>query len=136
MFNEAMDVLYGENVFQAHRIDETNKNAALIRHAKFVIGSTNIESGKRDCLGLAKFLDTHPKLKFLELKFSYGLLEDSNVQDILTNTIFTFEFSSGLSILSDIEYSLNATQLLETVKNVALLKKVTPRPINEKKEKI
>lgn len=33
--NEAADVLYGENVFRAHRIDDKNDNAASIKRAKF-----------------------------------------------------------------------------------------------------
>lgn len=33
--HEAAGVLYGENVFRAHRIDDKNDNAASIKRAKF-----------------------------------------------------------------------------------------------------
>ena len=127
MHSEAIDVLYGENVFRAHRIDETNKNAALVKRAKFVIriGST-VQGERRNASDLAKFLDNHPKLKLLELDFVDDCLEESNIREILSNALFTSGYSSELSVLSDIQSDktyLNATQLVETVKqNMELLK--------------
>ena len=126
MHSEAIDVLYGENVFRAHRIDETNKNAALVMRAKFVIGISSTVHGERNASDLAKFLDNHPKLKLLELDFVEDCLEESNIREILSNALFTSGYSSELSVLSDIQSDktyLNATQLVETVKqNMALLK--------------
>lgn len=127
MHSEAIDVLYGENVFRAHRIDETNKNAALVKRAKFVIriGST-VQGERRNASDLAKFLDNHPKLKLLELDFVDDCLEESNIREILSNALFASGYSSELSVLSDIQSDktyLNATQLVETVKqNMELLK--------------
>lgn len=127
MYSEAIDVLYGENVFQAHRIDETNKNAALVMRAQFLIGINNIKSGESDASDLAKFLDNHPKLKLLELYFARGLLEESKIIEVLSNALLTSGYSSKLRIISVIgsyRISLNAKQLVETVQqNVALLKK-------------
>lgn len=126
MHREAIDVLYGENVFRAHRIDESNKNAALITRAKYVIGiSTDEKSGERDASDLAKFLDNHPKLKLLTLDFGWDLLEESTIREILSKVLRTSGYSAELTVLSDFQSfkgSLNATQIARAVqRNVALL---------------
>lgn len=46
--NEAAGVLYGENVFRAHRIDNRNDNAASIKRAKFLIGIAEPDDAEDD----------------------------------------------------------------------------------------
>lgn len=101
IYDEAMDVLYRENIFRAHRVNESNNNTALITRAKFAIGTNSMEDGEMDASGLAKFLDTHPNLKFLKLEFKGNLLEDSNIRNILSNALLTSRYSSAFSVLSE-----------------------------------
>lgn len=126
IYGEALDVLYRENVFRAHRVNETNKMAALITHAKFQIGISCIEGGEIDASGLANFLGTHPNLRLLELRFKYDLLEDSKIRDILTNALFTSSYSSALTVLSDFKSersSFNKARLVQTVETVVSIQK-------------
>ncbi|MCJ1348335.1 hypothetical protein MMC31_006566 [Peltigera leucophlebia] len=118
IYGEAMDVLYRENVFLAHRVVDSNNNAGLITRAVFVIGSCMFRDREMEASGLAKFLDTHPNLKFLGLRFKWDLLENSHIRDILANALRTSGYSSKLSILSEFKSttsSFNAEQLLQTV---------------------
>lgn len=94
-----MGVLYGENVFRAHRVNESNNNAALIRRAKFTIGINSMEDGEMDASGLEKFLQTHPNLKCLKLEFNGHLMEDSKIRDILSDALHS-RYSHTLSVLS------------------------------------
>lgn len=115
---EAMNVLYGENFFLAHRIVDSNSNAGLITRATFVISSCMFEDREMEVSGLKEFLYNHPNLKSLELQFDQDLLDD-NMRDVLANTFRTTGYSSELSILADFKSAisyLNALRLLRTVK--------------------
>ncbi|MCJ1348537.1 hypothetical protein MMC31_006769, partial [Peltigera leucophlebia] len=118
IYGEAMDVLYRENTFLAHRIVDSNNNAGLITSAVFAIGSYTFRDREMEASGLKKFLDTHPNLKFLGLRFFWGLLENSNIRDILAKALRTSGYSSKLSIYSGFKSaksSFNAAQLLQIV---------------------
>lgn len=123
IYGEAIDVLYKENVFRAHRVDDSNKNAALITRAKFMVGVS--ECGVVDALSLAQFLDTHPNLKFLKLAFHNGYLENGQALKVVSEALVKSGYSSALSVFSDIqspECSLNEAQLLQAVAQNALQK--------------
>lgn len=79
--NEAAGVLYGENLFRAHRIDDSNDNAALIKRAKFLIGIVEFDDAEVDASKLQRFLTNHPNLEHLVIKFGFDLLEDSKLRD-------------------------------------------------------
>lgn len=116
IYGEAMVVLYKENVFRAHRVTDSNENAALITRAKFVIGAN--DSGVVDALGLARFLDTHPNLKLLKLQFHNGYLENGHALKIVSEALVGSGYSSALSVFSDVESPasyLNEAQLLQAV---------------------
>lgn len=123
IYGEAMDVLYKENVFRAHRVNDSNNNAALITRAKFVIGAN--ECGVVDALSLAPFLDTHPNLKLLRLSFHNGYLQDSAALKVVSEALVRSGYSSALSVLSDFESptsSFNEAQLVQAVAQNALRK--------------
>lgn len=122
--NEAIDVLYRENIFWAHRVNDLNKNAALIARAKFVI--SGIQGASARALDLAKFLQTHPNLKLLKLAFGQNLLEDSNIRDTLRFAILTTGYSSTLAVSSEFKStrsSYNEARILEAVSYVVFLRK-------------
>lgn len=100
IYNEAAGVLYGENVFRAHRVDDTNDNAASIMRAKFLIGIVNPEDGEGDASKLPSFLENHPNLKHLVLEFRFDLLEDSKLRDLLSDMLFRAGYPSRLTIRS------------------------------------
>lgn len=127
IYSEAMDVLYRENVFRAHRVNESSNNASLITRAKFAIGTNGMEDPERDASGLAKFLQTHPNLKLLKLEFSGDLLEDSKIRDILSAALFSSRFSSTLSVIShhrSTRSSYNEARLVKTVGAIIAFKKM------------
>lgn len=110
--NEALDVLYRENIFRAHRINDGNKNSASIARVKFVFRDAT------RALGFAKFLETHPNLKLLKLDFRLNSLEDSSIRDTLRLAILTTGYSSALDIYSESKSersSYNKARILEAV---------------------
>lgn len=118
IYGEAMDFLYRENVFLAHRVVDSNRNAGMISRALFVLGTCIFEDRKMEASGLTKLLDTHPNLRFFELRFKWDLLENSKIRDILANALCTSGYSSALIILSDFKSagsSFNAARFLQTV---------------------
>ncbi len=124
-YNEAADVLYGENVFRAHRIDDTNDNAASILRAKFVIGIDDPEDGEVDASKLLSFLENHPKLEHLVLQFGFNLLEDSKLRAIISHALYRCSYSSRLTVRSAFQSkrsSYNATQLKERVDYMASIR--------------
>lgn len=118
IYDEAMDVLYRENLFRAHRVNEGNNNAALITRAKFTIGTNGMEDGEMDASGLATFLEFHPNLKVLKLEFKGDLLEDSNVRNTLSNALLTSGYSSDFSVLSDFKSTRSAFNEARLVQSV------------------
>ena len=124
IYNEAAGVLYGENVFRAHRINDTNDNAASIMRAKFLIGIVNPEDGEDNASKLPSFLENHPNLKHLVLEFGFDLLEDSKLRDLLSDMLFRAGYSSRLTIHSPFQSersSYNAARLEERVDTMALM---------------
>ena len=129
IYNEAAGVLYGENVFRAHRIDDTNANAASIMHAKFVIGIVNPEDGEGDASKLPSFLENHPNLKHLVLEFGFNSLEDSKLRDLLSSMLYRSGYTSRLTIRSALQSkrsSFNAARLEEMVDTMAFLRNDYP----------
>lgn len=123
IYGEAMDVLYKENVFRAHRVNNKNNNAALITRAKFVIGATR--GGVEDALRLAKFLKIHLNLKLLRLDFDNGYLEKRKVLKIVSKALVKSGYSSALGVFSEFESpksSFNKKQLKQVVAQNALRK--------------
>ena len=129
IYNEAIGVLYGENVFRAHRIDDSNKNAALITRAKYIIGNTDRGYGKDDAMNLERFLYRQPDLKLLVLEFRPYLLEDDKLECILSNALTESGYSSTLRVRSDLQSrtsSENAAQLMGVVDAMALIRNHHP----------
>lgn len=117
-YNEAANVLYEENVFRAHRIDDTNDNAASILRAKFVIDIDDHENEEVDASKLLSFLENHSKLKHLVLQFEFNLLENSKLRAIISHALYRCSYSFRLTIRSTFQFkrsSYNATQLKERI---------------------
>ncbi len=128
-YNEAADVLYGENVFRAHRINDTNPNTALILRAKFLIGIVDPKDGEDEASKLLSFLENHPKLEHLVLEFGFRLLEDSKIRDIITSVLCRCGYSSRLTIRSPFHSkrnSYNVAWLKETVDTTAKMRNDFP----------
>ncbi|KAH8726801.1 hypothetical protein GQ44DRAFT_758368 [Phaeosphaeriaceae sp. PMI808] len=87
IYQEAHYVLYGENAFHAHRINKANHNAALIRRAKYIIGSYKREDGEEQARQLVDFLVFQKELRFIELCFGFNLLEDPGIFDLARQAI-------------------------------------------------
>ena len=90
IYHEAHDVLYGENLFPAHRIDSTNHNAVLIRRVVYRIGIYEREDGiyeredgEDEAGKLADILGFHRSLKCLVLESRFGFIEDPSIQDLI-----------------------------------------------------
>lgn len=126
IYGEAMDVLYRENVFRAHRVNDSNNNAALITRAIFVIETRSRKFAGSDASELPNFLGTHPNLKLLRLDFKNGLLKDMLTRDILSYALYT---SSELSVLSNflyLETPFMEAQLVQAIKMVIFMRKNFP----------
>lgn len=127
--DEAMGVLYGENVFRAHRIDDRNHNTTSIRRVKFLIGEADPDDADHDASMLPKFLKNHPNLEHLVLEFGFNLLEDSNLRDDIRNLLFRSCYSSRLTVRSasrSTRSCYNAARLRETVDSMALMRNEFP----------
>jgi len=105
-------------VFRAHRIDDTNDNAASILRAKFVIDIDDHENEEVDASKLLSFLENHSKLKHLVLQFEFNLLENSKLRAIISHALYRCSYSFRLTIRSTFQFkrsSYNATQLKERI---------------------
>lgn len=134
IYIEAAGVLYGENVFRAHRINDTNDNAASIMRAKYLIGKVNPEDGEGDAYKLQSFLENHPNLEHLVLEFGFGLLEDSKIRDLTSYMLFRSCYSARLTISSASQSErcfYNAAQLEERVDNTAWMRKNFPEDLEK-----
>jgi hypothetical protein len=137
--NEAMNVLYGENVFRAHRIDDKNSNAASTIRAKFLIGFIHRDDGEADASKLTRFLDRHPNLRHLVLEFGFTLLEDSNLRDILSNALFYSGYTSRLIVRSASQSrrsSYNAAELINMVDGMNSLQNEYPEGYKKLRDNI
>ena len=105
IYQEAHYVLYGENSFHAHRIDEDNDNAASIRRAKYCIGLHEREDGEDEARKLAQFLSLRKELRFLELEFGFDLLEDPSIYDLVRQAIEGHRRLMHINILSPVAFS-------------------------------
>lgn len=122
--NEAAGVLYRDNVFRAHRIDETNSNAASIRRAKFVIDLQTRANGEGDVSKLPKFLDDHQNLEHLVLEITSILLESSKLRNLILDAFWEHRSSSRLTVTLDIQStwaSFDAARSKEEAEATALL---------------
>ena len=127
--NEAIDVLYGENDFRAHRINDANINTASIRHAKFVIGINHAEDGEHDASLLQGFLESHPSLESLVFEFGLRSLEDSTLRDHIIQVLFRSRYSSKVKVRSAVQSSrsrYNAMQIKQVVETTAIMLKEFP----------
>lgn len=127
--DEAMDVLYGENVFRAHRIDDRNQNAHSIRRAKFVIGEEDPEYADDDASKLPEFLKNHTNMEHLVLEFGFDVLEDSSLRDNIKTTLWTSCYSSRLTVRSAFRSTrscYNAERIEDTVDSLALMRNDFP----------
>ena len=93
--NEAIDVLYRDNNFRAHRINDANIPAVSIRRAKFVVSISHVLDGDSF---LQSFLDHHPNIEFLVLEYALGLLEDSKLRDRIRQMLFRYRCSPKLVV--------------------------------------
>ena len=134
IYNEAFSVLYRENIFRAHRVDDTNGNAASIMRAKFVIGLGNPKDAEIEVSTLPKFLESHPNLEHLVLEFGLNLLENSELRNLISDVFLTFGYSSRLTVLSAFQSeraSFNAARLENLVKGLAILRHDFPEKLKQ-----
>lgn len=121
IYGEAMDVLYKENVFWVHRVEDSNSNSALISRAESIIGVFGC--GEMDALSLVRFLHIHPNLKFLRLVFRDGYLENTVALKVVSEALVGSRYSSAFSVCSNDESpesSFNKEQLVQSVAQNAL----------------
>lgn len=105
IYQEAHYVLYGENSFLAHRINEDNPNAAVIRRAKYRIGLHKREDGEGEARKLAELLDFQKDLRFIELEFGFDLIEDPSIYDLVRQAVQGHRHLMDLKILSPLVFS-------------------------------
>jgi hypothetical protein len=97
--NEAIDVLYGENTFLAHRLNEKNKNATLIKRASVAIAQRFYDPEPlKDASVLPELLTSHPALEVLAINFYNHTIHDNEVIDNITDTLAKIYYSSELKI--------------------------------------
>lgn len=124
--DEAMGVLYGENMFRAHRIDDRNHNSASIRRVVFFIGDGDPDDAYYDASKLPEFLMNYPSIEHLVLQFGFHLLEDSKLRDNICNMLSRSCYSSRLTVCS-------ALQSARSSYNAAKLKGVVITNLRHKK---
>lgn len=108
IYSEAVCVLYQENVFRAHRIDNTNHKTALILRAKYLIGKVDPDNAEDDAFELTSFLKNHPKLEHLVLEFGFDLIADNELQTLVSNVLYSGSYSFRLTVLSEIKSEENS----------------------------
>lgn len=126
---KAADVLYGENVIRAHRIDDTNDNTALILRANFSIGIVDPKDGGDDASKLLSFLKNHTEFEHLVLEYGFKLLEDSKLRNLISYVLYRCGYLSRLTVRSAFQSkrsSYNAAQLEERVDIMALIRNDFP----------
>lgn len=102
IYQEAHHVLYGENLFLAHRINRKNPNAALVRRARYIIGSLDPEDGEDQARGLAEFMNFQRELRFIELEFRFDLLEDPIIYGLARQAIEGHQSLVDIKIYSSV----------------------------------
>lgn len=105
IYQEAHYVLYRENSFLAHRINENNHNAALIRRAKYHIGLRKREDGEDEARKLAELLGFQKQLRFIELELGFDLIEDPSIYDLVRQAIQGHRHLMNIKILSPFVFS-------------------------------
>ncbi|KAH8704329.1 hypothetical protein GQ44DRAFT_782730 [Phaeosphaeriaceae sp. PMI808] len=105
IYQEAHYVLYGENLFLAHRINENNHNAALIRRAKYHIGLHKREDGEDEARKLAELLGFQRELRFIKLEFRSDLIEDPSIYNLVCQAIQGHRHLIDIKILSPLVFS-------------------------------
>ncbi|KAI9861266.1 MAG: hypothetical protein M1813_005439 [Trichoglossum hirsutum] len=139
IYDEAAGVLYGENVFRSHRIDDTNNNAAFIKRAKLVIGIVRPEDGEDDVSKLQDFLENHPNLEHLVLEFGSNLLEDSKLRDLTSEMLLRSCYTSRLTIYPA-SYSersaFQAEKIKSTVVGMAMFRDYFPEGFQKFRDNI
>lgn len=125
VYQEARYVLYGENSFHAHRINENNHNAVLIRRAKYRIGLHKREDGEDEARKLRGFLVFQRELRLVELEFGFDLIEDPGIYDLVCQAIHDHRHLMDVKILSPLVFSgigwRHAWRLWRIVRDQALL---------------
>ena len=69
VYEEAMEVLYGENIFYVHYIDRNNPNASRVKRGRSYIFATQNDVYKSHITTLTQFLHDHPNLTHLVFCF-------------------------------------------------------------------
>ena len=88
--DEALGVLYEENIYRAHRTDDRNHDIASIRRVKSLIGDGDPDYAQPG------FLKNHPDLEHLVLEYGIDLLEDRNLRNNVKNMLFRSCYLSTL----------------------------------------
>ncbi len=68
-------------------------------------------------------------MKYLVIELGFNLLEDSKLRDIISNTLFMFGYSEGLTVRSAFQSrrsAYNAAQLVERVDTLASIRNDFP----------
>jgi hypothetical protein len=79
VYDEAVEVLYGENVFYINDIDPDNRNAPRVKHViAYVFSSIDGSTpNKRQLMVLTDFLHARPDLTHLFLNFGWDFEEEA-----------------------------------------------------------
>jgi hypothetical protein len=73
VYEEAMEVLYGENVFHVHYIDWGNPNASRVKRGRSFIFATRNDVNKHHITTLTRFLHDSPDLTHLFFCFGWDV---------------------------------------------------------------
>jgi hypothetical protein len=79
LYQECYDVLYGENVFDAHHTDKTNPNAVSIRSTGYSVDLHMREHGKDDTKIHTELLSFQKMLRPIELDIALHDTEDPDI---------------------------------------------------------
>jgi hypothetical protein len=85
VYDEAVEVLYGENTFDIYLIDHSNPNASRVKRAKAWVAFWWKEN--KQIGALTRFLDDHPDLTHLFLGFTGKAVETEAVRTAIERAL-------------------------------------------------
>ena len=129
IYNEALPVLYGENIFRMDHIDEGNPNTIAITKVGALFLWYEYERQEPEWLGarfaeLAAFWGRHPGFKHITLEIDGVVAETSDVMERLAAALVLAKYRGGLTIMRTAPHSkngfLNIRKVKETVEAARL----------------
>jgi hypothetical protein len=104
LYQEAHYVLYGENVFDAHHINNTNSNAVSIRRTRYCVNLHMREHGKDDARILHELLSLKKKLRHIELDIALHDIEDPDIFVLVRQVFQDHRHLEEIEVISSIPW--------------------------------